>query len=191
MIIGFGIILTAGALYAYGQYERLVTDREPADRVIAAGEEAPQRVRPSFPATRVVIAKINVDSPVKEAKIENGEWQVPKFVAGHLENTANPGDNGNVVLAGHIESISSGNVFARLDELRTGDEITLFAGDEAFQYRVTEIKVVRNDDLSVVEPTMDPTLTLITCTGTFDVLTRDYDHRLIVIAKPSEEQRNE
>ncbi|MBI2953954.1 MAG: sortase [Chloroflexi bacterium] len=141
---------------------------------------------PAPPAERIVISKIRVNSVITESKIENGEWRVPKFVAGHLEGTANPGESGNVVLSGHVESIASGNVFARLGELEPGDEITLFAGGKELPYQVSGKKVVENTDLSVIRPTKEETLTLITCTGTFNVVTRDYSHRLIIIATPSE-----
>lgn len=213
MIAGLGIVLAVGALYAYGEFERLRVERElPNNDAGAAVEtapissetpatslegsmpgdqsnqptQAPPTPRPVLPASRITIPKIGVDSIVQEARIENGEWQVPKFVVGHLQGTADPGENGNVVLSGHLESISSGNVFARLGELRPGDAIALYAGDDEFRYQVVEIKQVKNDDLSVVEPTPSPTLTLITCAGTFDVLTRNYSHRLIVVARPSE-----
>jgi LPXTG-site transpeptidase (sortase) family protein len=142
---------------------------------------------PALPASRIVIRRIGVDSVIRESKIANGEWQVPKFVVGHLEGTSNPGENGNLVLSGHLESISSGNVFARLNEIRQGDEITLFTTrDKEFKYQVVEIKTVANNDISVVQATPEPMITLITCAGNFNLLTRDYSHRLIVIAKPSQ-----
>jgi sortase A len=155
---------------------------QPAELSLPTSTETPV---PAARASRVVVAKIDVDSPVSEAKIEDNEWQVPKFVVGHLEGTANPGENGKVVLTGHIESLTSGNVFARLGELEIGDEILLFAGDQQFTYRISDIRVVSNTDLSVVAPTSSPTVALITCTGTFDYLTRDYTQRLIVIATRS------
>ncbi len=134
------------------------------------------------PARWIRIPRIGVDSPVVEAKIENGEWQVPKFVAGHLESTADPGEAGNVALAGHIQSIASGNVFARIGELRAGDKIFIYAGRTLFPYRVRANFVVKNDDLSVLQPTSSPTLTLITCTGTWNLSAMDYNERLIVVA---------
>lgn len=136
------------------------------------------------PPRRIRIPKIGVDSAVVEATIQNGEWQVPKFVAGHLEGTANLGTGqGNVVLTGHVQSIASGNVFARIGELRAGDDVFLYGNSTVFPYRVTRSFTVKNKDLSVVEPTESPTLTLITCTGTWDPLARDYTERLVVVAE--------
>ncbi len=162
-----------------------VLDQDPSASdtvpIQATPTEKPKRMPP---ATRIRIPKIKVDSPVVEAPLESGEWQVPKFVAGHLEGTANPGEIGNVALSGHVESIASGNVFSRLKELSVGDNVTLFSSAGSTSYTVTETKVVKNDDLSVIAPTREPFLTLITCTGAWNPLTRDYAERLIVVAKP-------
>lgn len=149
--------------------------------------EKPRRM----PAAKWIrISKIGVDSPVVEAPLEKGEWKVPKFVVGHLEGTANPGEVGNAVFSGHLESIGSGNVFAWLKELSIGDDVTLLSGSETTRYAVTDVKVVKNDDLSVVAPMPEPVLTLITCAGTWNPLTRDYGERLVVVAKPTNEGRN-
>lgn len=144
--------------------------------------QAPAR-RPSLAARRIVIPAIAVDSEVVEAEIKNGEWQVPKFVVGHLQGTANPGDKGNAVFSGHLQSLSSGNVFARLGELSPGDQIYILSSENQYLFEVRELKVVANTDLSVVQPTTDETVTLITCTGTWDFVRRDYRQRTIVVAK--------
>lgn len=136
------------------------------------------------PPRRIMIPRIEVNSLVVQAKVEDGEWKVPKFVAGHLQGTALPGQGSNVVLSGHVESISSGNVFARLGELEIGDAVTIVTSNREIEYTVAEIVVVKNTDLSVVAPTEEETLTLITCTGNWMPLARDYDRRLVVTAKP-------
>jgi sortase A len=132
---------------------------------------------------RIVAKSIGLDAPVVEAKLRQGEWEVPKFVAGHLEGTALPGTGGNVVLSGHVQSLTSGNVFANLEKLQTGDEVVLRTNVGEVTYRVTGRGVVRRDDVSVVRPTPREEVTLITCTGTFNPLAQDYTHRLVVRAE--------
>jgi sortase A len=105
---------------------------------------------------------------------------VPKFVAGHLQGTGVPGSGGNVVLSGHVQSMASGNVFANIDKLKVGDEVTLRTTAGEVVYRIDGKNIVKNDDLSVVEATKTEELTLITCTGTFNILTQDYTHRWVV-----------
>jgi sortase A len=52
-----------------------------------------------------------------------------------------------------------------------------------FEYEVARIELVRPTQVDVMEPTPDPTLTLITCGGEFDQRTRTFSHRLVVQAK--------
>jgi LPXTG-site transpeptidase (sortase) family protein len=134
------------------------------------------------PAERIVAPTIKLDSKVVESKIVNGEWQVPKFVAGHLQGTANPLQGGNVVLCGHIDSISSGDVFASIGKLKPGDGIDVYTRTGIVKYRVAKLIVVPNDDVAVVQNQPEETLTLITCTGTWLPLQHDFDRRLVVVA---------
>lgn len=137
---------------------------------------------PIYPALRIVAPAIRLDSKVVESHIVNGQWEVPKFAAGHLEGTAQPLQGSNVVLAGHVESISSGNVFANLRRLRPGDEIRLYTQAAVVRYRVDTVETVANDDVQVVAPTPRERLTLITCTGSWLPLQHDYSERTVVIA---------
>jgi sortase A len=77
---------------------------------------------------------------------------------GHLENTAYPGDSGNMVIAGHRDSF-----FWPLRDIQRGDDIFLDTPEGRFQYQVTWLRVVSPKDLSVLAPTSQPELTLITC----------------------------
>ncbi|MDD3370161.1 MAG: sortase, partial [Lachnospiraceae bacterium] len=65
--------------------------------------------------------------------------------------------------------------FNRLDEVKIGDEIILETEKGTYTYHVTGTKVVAPDEMSVLDPTKDATVTLITCTPLY-VAT----HRLIV-----------
>jgi sortase A len=77
---------------------------------------------------------------------------------GHIERTALPGEPGNVAIAGHRDSF-----FRPLRRVRTGDDIYLDTAEGRFHYRVSSLKVVGPDDVSVLEATPVATLTLITC----------------------------
>lgn len=141
----------------------------------------PTLVQPA-PAERIVAPAIGLDSIVVESPIVNGEWTVPKFVAGHLQGTAEPLEGGNVVLSGHVESISSGNVFANLERLKPGDKVMVYTKSRIVTYVVQKSLVVKNDDMSVVQPQPKETLTLITCTGNWLPLKNDYAQRYVVVA---------
>ena len=133
---------------------------------------------------RIMIPRIAVDSTIVDVALKNGEWPVPRFVVGHLAESVYPGDLGNAVFAGHLLSISSGNVFARLKELEVGDEMAFFADDADRVFRVIETKLVRNTDVSVLSDRPGQALvTLITCEGTWIQREQDYSHRRVVIAE--------
>ena len=104
---------------------------------------------------------------------------------GHFPGTALPGQKGNVVISGHRTTY--GAPFYRLDELAVGDKITLVDLTDTYTYKVTETKIVKPTDLTVVVPSTDSRLTLTTCHPRFSAR-----QRLIVIAslveKPIEEQ---
>ena len=77
---------------------------------------------------------------------------------GHLEHTAEPGHAGNIVIAGHRDSF-----FRPLRNIRRGDDIFLDTSYGRFQYQVTSLQVVGPRELSVLAPTREEVLTLITC----------------------------
>jgi sortase A len=77
---------------------------------------------------------------------------------GHVENTALPGEPGNAVIAGHRDSF-----FRPLRNVRLGDDIFVETRKGRFHYQVTSLRVVNAHDVSVLEPTDDAMLTLITC----------------------------
>src|SRR5579875_1720415 len=126
-----------------------------------------------LPARRIVAPTIHLDAPVVESPLVNGQWQIPKFAAGHLEGTAQPLQGSNVVLAGHVESISSGNVFANIASLKRGDTVRIYTKAAVVTYTVDTVQNVANDDTNVLQPTPREVLTLITCAGAWLPLQHD------------------
>jgi LPXTG-site transpeptidase (sortase) family protein len=155
-----------------------------ADRAADAAYPAPGY------AVRLAIPAIKLDTPVKQGGIVedaqgNPIWQTLPFVAVHYGDlTALVGDRGNAVIAGHVVTLSEGNVFRFLYQLDIGDQVQVWdQRDKLHAFSVTDVKLVPPTDLSVMDPTPDPTLTLITCGGTFDPVRREFSDRLIVTAK--------
>ena len=143
---------------------------------------------------RVVIPQIGVDSTVVAMSYKlvpddsgqlNAIWNVPDSQVGHAINSANPGENGNVVLSGHNNLFA--RVFRKLYTLKPGDEITLYnAVGQAFLYRVNQSYIVpeagaseqqRLANAGVLLPTSDARLTLTSCWPE-----TSNTHRAIVIA---------
>jgi len=133
-------------------------------------------------ATRVVIPKLNVDAPVVLSPIQNQTWQVDHLgqAVGHLEGTAPPGSNSNIVLAGHV-TLSAGvyGPFAGLAQLAAGDVVTVYYGDQQFNYLVDDYQTVDRTAIEVTYPSETGQITLITCNNWSNEESR-YIQRLIV-----------
>ena len=78
--------------------------------------------------------------------------------AGHIEDTPFPGQSGNIGIAGHRDT-----VFRPLRNIKVGDPLALTTADRTYRYRVSKTLIVGPDDVYVLDPTKDPTLTLVTC----------------------------
>lgn len=78
--------------------------------------------------------------------------------AGHIEGTPLPGEAGNSAIAGHRDTF-----FRDLKDIRPKDEIQLQTATALFHYEVDWVKVVDPDDLSVLAPSTESALTLVTC----------------------------
>ncbi|HLB45849.1 MAG TPA: class D sortase [Anaerolineales bacterium] len=108
-------------------------------------------------AVRMVIASIGVDAPV----VLGDTWeQLKKGIAQHI-GTADPGQPGNMVVSAHNDIF--GEIFRDLDRLQPGDEITVYTQVEKFTYLITGTRIVEPTEVSVMNPTVGPTLTLVSC----------------------------
>ncbi len=77
---------------------------------------------------------------------------------GHIAETALPNTVGNAGIAGHRDSY-----FRSLGGIVPGDTIELATFDRAETYRVERTWIVNPDDVSVLDPTTSPAITLVTC----------------------------
>ena len=78
--------------------------------------------------------------------------------SGHIEDTPFPGQEGNVGIAGHRDT-----VFRPLRHIHLGDEMKLTTADRVYHYKISKTLIVTPDDVYVLDPTAQPTLTLVTC----------------------------
>jgi len=139
---------------------------------------------PQFgPAVWMAIPKLKLSVNIMDVGIEHGEYVVPAWDVGHQDDSANPGEAGNAVFNGHVETINAGHVFARLKDLEAGDGIYTYTKTQRLIWAVRETKVVPNTDVGFLAPTEDARITLYTCTGTWRPLERDYSQRLVVVGE--------
>lgn len=126
-----------------------------------------------LPPKRILIPKVGINLEIVEAKIKDGFWETSETKASHGEGSATPGEIGNMVIFAHARD----NLFGPLRGIMENDLIYVLSKDKWFEYEVKDIKSVNPDEIGVIAPTKDETLTLYTCTGFFD------SQRLIVVSK--------
>jgi sortase A len=117
------------------------------------------------PTVRPVVKKGDVlglmDIPrlgLSVAVLQGTSSRILRLGAGHIEGTPLPGETGNIVIAGHRDTF-----FRDLKDIRPTDEIQLQTATTLLRYEVDWVKVVDPDDLSVLAPSTESALTLVTC----------------------------
>ena len=106
--------------------------------------------------------------------------------AGLYVNGPAPGDPGPAVVLGHINGGGKPGVFARLAQVRKGDEVDVSRADGTVAtFTVREVTRAPKDAFptaGVYSDTPNPQLRLITCGGALDRTARSYVDNVIVFA---------
>jgi sortase A len=108
-------------------------------------------------AVRLQIPRLNVDAPVVQG---DGWEQLKKGVGQHI-GSANPGQNGNVVLSAHNDVY--GELFRHLDQLQPGDNVIVYTQQRQHVYVIDRTVIVEPTAVEVMASTGSPTVTLISC----------------------------
>ena len=106
------------------------------------------------PLALLRIPKIHLEVPVYN---DTDDLTLNRGV-GRILGTAQIGTGGNVGIAGHRDGF-----FRGLKDIAPGDEIELVRIGQSDSYVVENIHIVNPEDVSVLEPTRVPSLTLVTC----------------------------
>jgi sortase A len=104
--------------------------------------------------------------------------------AGRIIGTARLGQIGNIGIAGHRDGF-----FRGLKDIGPGDTMELELPDRTEHYAVSTIEITDPDDVSVLRPTPNASLTLVTCYPFYFV--GSAPQRYIVHASVSESKPNE
>ena len=100
------------------------------------------------------VPRLELSTPV----IQGDDTRTLKRAVGHLPDTPMPWDEGNSAVAGHRDTF-----FRAMRNVRLGDDIAVATPRGTFHYRVTRLRIVAPQDLSVLQPSGGIALTLITC----------------------------
>ena len=110
------------------------------------------------------------------------------FDVGWYDSSAKPGENGTVVINGHVSGPTKHGVFYDIGKLSKGDKISIERGDhKVFTYDVTGTQVYDWDKVDMPRLLTTsipgkPGLNLITCTGKFNVRANNFEQRVVVFA---------
>jgi LPXTG-site transpeptidase (sortase) family protein len=134
--------------------------------------------------TRIVIPNLNLDTEVKYVPYDGMTWLISglRQEVAWMGNTSWPGLGSNTGLAGHVTVAGMGDgPFRHLDELPKGELVLIYTDQNLYTYQVRESLVTDGGDMSVILPTDNPQISLITCVN-WDQDTHTYLNRLVVVA---------
>ncbi|WP_216829922.1 class D sortase [Alkalihalobacterium elongatum] len=144
-------------------------------KVNEAAKEVPETVEKAPASDKKEVA----DGPLYPVRPEQGELMgelyIPKLQAtlpiyhgtdddeldrgvGHFKGSVLPGEKDNSVLSGHRDT-----VFRKLGEVGEKDELVVTTTAGEFTYRINKVRIVDEDDRTVIVPRPRATLTVTTC----------------------------
>lgn len=160
VIILIGIIIISIAVYkiTFKNTEtiQLITTEQ---QTFSTEQQIIQETTTSYPVLGENIGTLSIpvlseEMPIIEGtgvtELENG--------VGHFVGSVLPGIEDNCVFSAHRDTY-----FARLGELKLGDQLIIYTSNGTFTYQIQNIKIVDKDDRTVIVPTDSATLTLTTC----------------------------
>ena len=182
LLLGYLILFPFWPIIKYNIYfnEQLSVEAKDVNiakkelRIVTKGlPQAEYSVSPN----RVIIKKIGVNAPIVESAsseygLSRGAWHVPK--------TSTPDKGGNTVITGHrFKYLPPNNLtFYLFHKLEIGDIVSIIWKEEDYFYRIKEIKIVPDTELSVLNPTKNPILTMFTCHPIYST-----EKRLVIVSE--------
>jgi sortase A len=155
--------LFAGAILLFGYAGFVVSDAWFFQRRESSHFERLREQRVAVPVAltrqRGLIGRLEIQRLGLSVMVTEGDdHRTLRRAVGHIPGTALPGQIGNIALTGHRDTF-----FRPLRNIRIDDIVTLSTLQGAFRYRVLATQVVSPDNVSVLDPGRNETLTLITC----------------------------
>jgi len=191
LLTGVAVLLTALLTGAQPAADRPPPAQPaPSPQPLVADTFRSARTYPQVAApVRLRIPALRVNSALQRLGLQaDGTVAVPKRpdVAGWYEAGPRPGEDGPAVILGHVDSRAGPGIFFDLVRLPRGAVIEVDRADgSTATFRVTRVSRVAKTrfptDL-VYAPTLEPTLRLVTCGGSFDESRRSYRDNVIAFA---------
>ncbi len=159
MVVGVILLVYVGVQYGQMYWaQRDLERRWAAQQTIGNDQPKSAALKMDDGLMRLSIPKIDLAAVVVEGTSHRSLLLGP----GHMKETPAPGQAGNAVITGHRDTF-----FRHIYELQKGDEILVQRSGKTFKYEVTSKRIVQPDDMSVLKPSQESRLTLITCYPTY------------------------
>jgi len=155
VLLFFLFVVAFGAMRHTSRQSRL----DEAFRVRVAGGHADGPGWSPLPGQAIATLSIPAID-LREVVVQDTTPELLEDGPGHLLGTPLPGQSGNAVILGR--RITDGAVFRDLGGLDVGDPITVVTPQGAFAYRVAAVGHAAPGDASVLGPSTEPRLTLVT-----------------------------
>lgn len=153
-LLAGGAVTSAGAM-VYAQAMAAQAAMQQAFDSPVAGPVRPWAGADSEAAARLTVPRLNISRIV----MASDTGQALALGPGHVRGTAQAGQAGLAVYAGHRDTH-----FAFLSRLRAGDRVVFTErGGRRFTYQVTGARVVRSDGLAMNPNATESELALATC----------------------------
>lgn len=179
----------AAGLDEYGV--QVGTGDRPAESDISDDIIYAYKVAPNLPRL-IKIAKLGVNARIKQTGLNSiGNIDAPANIhdASWYNGSVLPGTEGGVsLLLGHISGWTAPGVFNKLERLQVGDRVEIEKGDgSTLDYEITQTKKLPIQQINMTEllrgDNKENSLRLMTCAGSFNRETDQFDERFVVFAK--------
>lgn len=160
LLAGLGLTSRAAYLHAKAELAGVLIRRAWQETILGGEPRPPWPWADTHPVARLRIPRLRYD----EIVLEGATPRTLAFGPARLLSAAVFGEPGNLELAGHRDTW-----FKPLEAVELGDTIDLEwydsrrAGLRSRSYGVSTIRVVAPEDVSLLAPTSDDALTLVTC----------------------------
>ncbi len=181
----FILIIIAGLLLGIGAYILfLLLSPKLSQKTAQSIESSQSQLVKASDKNILLIPSAGVETEISEGNIN----VLDKGLVWHrLPKEGNPEIGGNTILTGHSfvwgytpKQIKEKSIFYNLRDVKKGDTVQVRWNGKVYNYKVTETKQVKPNEIEIEKPSNEPKLTIYTCT-----LAGSADGRVVVIARPS------
>jgi sortase A len=189
MVSGTLLVTDAGVTLLWQEpVSWFVADRQQAkleEAFANPSKEVRRRLERRKPLPGDAIGRITMPAiGVSEYVVEGTDTASLRKGPGHYPSTPLPGERGTAAIAGHRTTY--GAPFRRLDKLQPGDRITLDMSYGRFVYHVQRLKIVDDQDLSVLRRVRENRLILSACHPLYSAAQRIIAFARLVREEPAQ-----